>query len=58
MTTPRQFEEQMVKVVENGNSNTDIIIKCVGVMVETLNSLGYQGGTDILKAYMDTDKCK
>ena len=58
MVTPRQFEKKMIQVMENGDSNTDIIVKCIGVMVETLDSLGYQGGTEILTAYTDFVKCK
>ena len=54
MTTPRQFEEQMKEAVENGDNNTQIIAKCVGVMSETLNSLGYHAGVEILKAYMNS----
>ena len=58
MTTPRQFENKMLDAVENGDNNIDIIIKCVGVMTETLDSLGYHAGTEILKRYMDDAKCK
>ena len=58
MVTPRQFEEQMVKAVEDGDSNTDIIVKCIGVMAETLTSLGYESGVEILKAYTDFVECK
>ena len=58
MTTPRQFEEKIAKAIENGDDNMQIITSCIGVMVETLDSLGYQGGTDVFKAYMDKDKCR
>ncbi len=53
MTTPRQFEEQMIEAVENGDNNTQIVARCVGVMTETLNSLGYHAGVEILKEYMN-----
>ena len=56
MVTPRQFEEQMTDAVENGDDNIQIIVKCVGIMTETLDSLGYRAGTEVLKKYMDMNK--
>ena len=52
MITPKQFEEQILKAIEDGDSNTQIVTLCLGVMVETLDSLGYSAGTEIFKEYV------
>ena len=56
MTTPKQFEEKMTKAVESGENNMQIIILCIGVMKETLDSLGYSAGTEVLKKYTECDR--
>lgn len=58
MTTPKQFEEQMIKAVESGNDNMQIISLCIGAMTETLDSLGYSAGVEVLKKYLEHNRCK
>ena len=58
MITPRQFEEKIAEVIENGDDNIQVILKSVGIMSETLDSLGYEAGTEVLKQYVECIKCK
>lgn len=45
LTTPARFEEEVDKIIK-GESQGNVFLEAFALMVETLNSLGYEAGTE------------